>query len=222
MTRSLSSCTTCCMLFSVLDDAGRCQRCAERYAAITKQPVSKCFQQPDAPQPTKPGRGRPRIMQRPCLVCLVVKPRDAFPAHYRISNSLRGRCYECLEAHRQERRAARAMSGLGADRPDKGGRATVSADAQGRACAGCHTYKPWHDFYRSVSGFNGYAARCKPCFIKGKRGIRDAIRITDDGRTCTKCHVFRPWPDFYRRTTSPTGHMEACRDCYRSQHLASS
>jgi hypothetical protein len=213
VTRGLLSCSTCTLLFSLLDDAGRCHRCAERYAAITKQPISAAFRKPPQPRPSRRMPGRPVQLERRCHVCLMTKPRDAFPPSDKISGNMRGRCHECIEVAREERANMRALAGANVPTGGKGGGWVVPADEEGRVCRGCQQFKPWRDFYKaSSSGFNGHHSRCKYCHYAPKRPKR---QIDAAGRTCTRCDTYKPWADFYHLKKSPTGHMSLCAACYR-------
>ncbi len=217
MSPRLTSCSTCTLLFSLLDEAGRCKACAERHAAITKQPISAAFRKP-APKPDEAQRkyrrqGRPVTLERRCHVCMLIKPRDAFPPSDKISSNMRGRCHECIEVAREERASMRALAGANVPTGGKGGGWMVAADEEGRVCRGCGQFKPWRDFYKaSSSGFNGHYSRCKYCHYAPKRPKR---QIDAAGRTCTRCDTYKPWADFYHLKKSRTGHMSLCAACYR-------
>ena len=219
MTRGLQSCITCAMLFSLLDEHGRCRVCSERWSILARQPLSLVFRKPvqlcDPAEPVKRRPGRPVRLERRCNVCMVTKLREAFPEQAKITTELRGRCSECIEAYREDRRNARKLEGANRPAAARGGGWIVPADAEGRACRGCGKFLPWSSFHKSSAGFNGHHPRCKRCNYKK---VHPNKVIDHNGRTCTRCHEYKPWDKYQRKTASPTGHIAICSECFRRLH----
>jgi len=209
----LESCSTCCQLFSLLDEKGRCERCAERWSFLTNQPISAVFQKPQQVTEKKRAAGRPVVLKRHCQMCQLTKPSEMFPKRHSVSVNLRGLCLECVDVHREQRSEMKQLNAAYKPTGSRGGGWLVPADTDGRYCRGCSTFKPWDDFYRASNGFNGRASRCKWCTAKP---LLTNKRVVDsNGRTCTRCGEYKPWAQYYKKKNNPHGHLQVCIECYR-------
>lgn len=157
MTRGLSSCVTCAMLYSVLDKAGRCVYCAQRHANLTST------------EPTHPDLLR--MMQQAgsdltpyqrriikCVCCGEIKPAVDFPPQGTVVPHRRKWCQACMESFVGRRDHK--------DKPTprlKPGTKPMAMDDKGRVCAGCKRYKPWDEYGVRRTGTAGRSSRCKPC-----------------------------------------------------------
>ena len=215
MTRGLLSCSTCCMLFGQLYD-GRCATCANRWAALTNQPLPV---PPPAPPPEPKRPGRPRVMTRICKCCQQVKQRHEMTERDLVPPRMRGWCIECREAERVRQREEQAqrllrMSLARSKRKDL-------YNPAGRTCTKCLDFKPWSEFYNCTTGANGHQARCKACQTPGGRpGPRGKGFIGKEGRECSVCATYKPWQEFYALKSSATGYHASCKLCYVDRRRA--
>lgn len=214
MTRGLLSCNTCCMLFGQLYD-GRCATCANRWAALTNQPLPV----PPPPQPKQKGPGRPRIEVRICRCCQQVKQRHEMTQRDLVPHRMRGWCIACRDAERERYKIEKAerMRRISLARS----KALGLHNPAGRTCTKCLDFKPWDDFYQASNGVNGRQSRCKACQTPGGRpGPRGKGFIGKEGRECSVCATYKPWQEFYALKSSATGYHASCKECYVDRRRA--
>jgi hypothetical protein len=214
MTRGLLSCNTCCMLFGQLYD-GRCATCANRWAALTNQPLPV----PPPPQPKQKGPGRPRIEVRICRCCQQVKQRHEMTQRDLVPHRMRGWCIACRDAERERYKIEQAerLRRISVARS----KAMGLHDPAGRTCTKCLDFKPWDDFYQASNGVNGRQSRCKACQTPGGRpGPRGKGFIGKEGRECSVCATYKPWQEFYALKSSATGYHASCKECYVDRRRA--
>lgn len=214
MTRGLLSCSICCMLFGQLYD-GRCATCANRWAALTNQPLPV----PPPPQPKQKGPGRPRIEVRICRCCQQVKQRHEMTQRDLVPHRMRGWCITCRDAERERYKIEQAerMRRISLARS----KAMGLHNPAGRTCTKCLDFKPWDDFYQASNGVNGRQSRCKACQTPGGRpGPRGKGFIGKEGRECSVCATYKPWQEFYALKSSATGYHASCKECYVDRRRA--
>lgn len=221
MTRGLLSCGICCLLFSQLDEAGRCASCADRHRRILqgKKPVD------------------PSAKTVICRECGETCTKQDMPDQMRISAAMRGYCTECVESIRRDRQIERQRAreeGLTLAqmyRRKKAG--PIYKNETGKVCTECNTFKLHEEFYAypdarerktTHGGWRTYS-KCKICVRrrvsaaaasrrKRETPVKPPSVVTDEGRECSRCRTFKPWHEYYKGI-GPNKRQSQCRACLR-------